>query len=370
MSFLFPQETFIPPKILFKKGAFDGLAQEALEFGPCGILVHGHSFENSGSKEKIRKTFEAMRGVVDFFCRKNGEPCLNEISEVIERGRKIHTQWIAGIGGGSALDLAKAAAGLFFTKEKPVYYQEGGMLQEKGVPFIAVPTTAGSGSEATLNAVIINPEKKVKLSIRHKNFLAAKVILDPELLRGAPYAVMCYSGMDALVQAYESFISKNSTWFSENLALKAIRLITKHLIPALRSGNEEDLEALLLGSFLSGLAFSHSRLGVIHGLAHPLGVLYNIPHGLICSVCFSASIRLNRVAMGEKYMILSQALGMDFLKKIHELLDALKITSPFKGKPLVEKEKIVQETLSSGSTAANPKTVTREDVDFLLKEIF
>lgn len=370
MIALFPQEVFVPPKIFFKKGAAVELLKEASEFGARGIIVHGMSFEKNGTKEKILASPSAVSLKLEFFCRKSGEPTLDEISAVIRQGHKYKADWITGVGGGSVLDLAKAAAGLFHAKEKPAYYQEGGILDEKGIPWIAIPTTAGSGSEATLNAVIINPEKKVKLSIRHKNFLAQKVILDPELLVGAPYSVMCHSGMDALVQAYESFTSQNSTWFSENYALKAIQLISRHLVPALTNGREEDRSALLLGSFLSGLAFSHSRLGVIHGIAHPLGILYNLPHGLVCSVCFVPSIKLNLPVIRQKYEIMSQAVGMDFLKKISELLNTLKIVSPFKGKALFEKEKIIAETLRSGSTAANPKTITREDIEFFLKELF
>jgi alcohol dehydrogenase class IV len=383
---IFPQETFIPSRVLFKKGGLADLAKEAAELGTHGMVIHGASFEKSGFKDKVVNDFKKAGLAVEFLCRLQGEPTLEEISEAITRGRKAKIQWIAGIGGGSVLDIAKAAAGLFHAKEKPSYYQEGGALTEAGIPFIAVPTTAGSGSEGSLNSVIINPEKKVKVSIRHKNFLARKVLLDPDLLKSLPFSVMCHSGMDAWVQAYESFISKHATWFSESFALKAIQLISRHLVPALnasrpaktgeprpvfQAGRDEDLEGLMLGSFFSGLAFSHSRLGVIHGIAHPLGVLYNVPHGLICSVCFAPSIKLNLEAMGnQKYSIMSQAVGMDLLQKVHELQKTLKIVSPFKGKPLLEKEKIVRETLCSGSTAANPKTITREDVEYILKEIF
>ncbi len=371
MSALFPKETFLPARILFKKGALSDLAKETAEFGTCGIIVHGSSLEKNGLKEKISEDFKKAGLTAEFFCRPQGEPTLGEILLVIHQGRALKIRWILGIGGGSVLDLAKAAAGLFHAKEKPAFYQEGGLLEEPGIPFLAVPTTAGSGSEASPNAVIINPEKKAKLSIRHNDFLARKVLLDPDLLKGLPFHVMCHSGMDAWVQAYESFISKNSTWFSENFALKAIQLISRHLVPALNAGRDEDLSALMLGSFFSGLAFSHSRLGVIHGLAHPLGVLYNVPHGLICSLCFSPSIKLNLEAMGnQKYAIMSQAVGMDLLQKVHELQKTLKIISPFKGRPLPEKEKIIAETLQSGSTAANPKTITREDVEYLLREIF
>ena len=368
---IFPQETFLPAKILFKKGGLSDLAKETAEFGARGLVIHGASFEKNGFKEKIADDFKKTGFFAEFFCRPQGEPTLAEISAVIEKGRVLNIDWILGIGGGSVLDLAKAAAGLFHAKEKPVFYQEGGALGERGIPFIAVPTTAGSGSEASPNSVIIHPEKKVKLSIRHQDFLARKVILDPDLLKGLPFAVMCYSGMDAWVQAYESFISKHATWFSENFALKAIQLISRHLTPALNAGRDEDLGGLMLGSFFSGIAFSHSRLGVIHGLAHPLGVLYNVPHGLICSICFAPSIKLNLEAMGnQKYAIMSQAVGMDLLQKVHELQKTLKIISPFKGKPLLEKEKIIAETLKSGSTAANPKPITRDDVEYLLREIF
>ena len=367
----FPQETNLPSRVLFKKGAVSELAKEAAEFGAKGLIVHGASLENSGLKEKVAEDFQKAGLPVDFFCRAQSEPTLAEITAVISRARSLKAAWIVGIGGGSVLDLAKAAAGLFNAKESPAYYQEGGVLQEPGIPLIAVPTTAGSGSEASPNSVIINPEKKVKLSIRHTSFLARKVILDPDLLKGLPFNVMCHSGMDAWVQAYESFISKHSTWFSENFALKAIQLISRHLVPALNAGRDEDLAGLMLGSFFSGVAFSHSRLGVIHGLAHPLGVLYNVPHGLICSLCFAPSIKLNLEAMGnQKYAIMSQAAGMDLLQKVFELQKTLKIVSPFKGKKILEKEKIIAETLQSGSTAANPKTITREDVEYLLKELF
>jgi len=371
MHSTFPQEVSLPAKILFKKDCVSDLAKETADFGAHGIIVHGISLEKNGLKEKISDNFKKAGVTVEFSCRPQGEPALDEISTVIAKGRSLKSEWIIGIGGGSVLDLAKAAAGLFHAKEKPSYYQEGGALEKPGIPFIAVPTTAGSGSEASPNSVIINPEKKAKRSIRHKDFLARKVLLDPNLLKGLPFAVMCHSGMDAWVQAYESFISKNATWFSESFALKAIQLISHHLVPALNAGRDEDLSGLMLGSFFSGLAFSHSRLGVIHGLAHPLGVLYNIPHGLICSICFAPSIKLNLDAMGnQKYAIMSQAVGMDLLQKVHELQKTLKITSPFKGKPIPEKEKIIRETLQSGSTAANPKPVTREDVEYLLREIF
>ncbi|MCK4533527.1 iron-containing alcohol dehydrogenase [bacterium] len=365
----FPQEVLLPQKTIFKKGSALQIAKETLEYGSQGLIVHGKSFEGSGKKNKILAQFPSY-AKVDFFCRSGGEPTLDEITRVINKAKSINADWITGIGGGSVLDLAKASAGLFNAGEKPAFYQEGGKLKERGIPFIAVPTTAGTGSEATINSVIINKEKKVKLSIRAKSFLAKKVILDVELLEGLPPLVISYAAMDALVQAYESYISKNATWFSENFALKAIELICKNILPAYESGKEENLSSLLLGSYFAGIAFASSRLGVIHGIAHPLGALYSLPHGLICSVCLIPSIKINKEIMGKKYEIMSNMAGTDLIKRVEMLLLVFKISSPFKGKPLIEKEKIIEQTLKSGSTAANPKPINAKDVEFILREIF
>ena len=359
----------MPEKTIFKKGAAAQIALECLEFGGRGLIVHGSSLEKSGRKDKIVSQFPSLSKTA-CFCRPAGEPDLQELAQVKDQAKALDARWIAGIGGGSVLDVAKAAAGLYHAKQPAVFYQEGGALKEPGIPFIAVPTTAGTGSEATANSVIINKENKTKLSIRDKRFLAKKVILDPELLLGSSFSVLSYAGMDALVQGYESFISKNATWFSETFALKAIELINENLISACESADEESLSCLLLGSYLAGIAFNASRLGVIHGIAHPLGVMYGLPHGLICSVCFIPSIKLNKNAISGKYDTLSRITGGDFLQRIDTLLGRLKIKSPFKGKVLIEKEKIIRETLFSGSTAANPRQVTAQDVECILEEIF
>ncbi|MCP4650855.1 MAG: iron-containing alcohol dehydrogenase [PVC group bacterium] len=365
----FPEKFLCPQKTIFRKGAALDIAAECLLFGQRGLLVHGRSLENNGNKENILNQFPDS-SKIDTFCRQGGEPTLGEISSVIEKAKAIKAEWIAGIGGGSVIDLAKAAAGLYGAKEKPVFYQQGGKLEQTGVPFIAVPTTAGTGSEATINSVIINSATKEKLSIRDKSFLARTVILDVELLKGLPKQAMVYAAMDAYVQAYESFISKNATEDSEQNALKAIELIDENILLAYETGREEYLSDLLLGSYLCGIAFGLSRLGVIHGIAHSLGVLYDLPHGLICAVCLPASLKINRDVMGKKYDIMSKLINMDFQKRITELMSALAITSPFKDKELIEKEKIIAATLKSGSTKANPKDINKDDVEFILNDIF
>ncbi|MFH1369014.1 MAG: iron-containing alcohol dehydrogenase [Elusimicrobiota bacterium] len=365
----FPKEVMLPQKTIFASGASSRIAEESLSFGNEGLIVHGRSLEKSGKLEEILKIFPSP-AKISTICRSSGEPDIEEVSGAVAAARKIGAKWIAGIGGGSALDLAKAAAGLYNAKENPSYYQEDGKLKERGIPFIAAPTTAGTGSEATVNSVIINRQKNSKLSIRDNSFLAKTVILDPELLKGTPKEIISSAGMDALVQAYEAYISKNSTRFTDMYALRALSLINQNILGAHKSPNDENLSAMLIGSYYAGIALAHARLGVIHGIAHPLGVLYGKPHGLICALCLPASVKLNREAMGKKYKYISTDTGIDFLERAQVLLDMLMIKSPFKGREIIEKEKIIDETLESSSTAANPKPITRGDVEFLLKELF
>ena len=127
---------------------------------------------------------------------------------------------------------------------------------------------------------------------------------------------------------------------------------------------------LLEGSYLAGLALSHARLGVVHGLAHPLGHRYHAPHGLVCGVCLPVAVEFNREAMGEKYDRLSEVLGEDLLDGTRGLLNRLRLESPFHGKPIRDRQGIIEETLVSGSTAANPRPVNAADVNDMLDELF
>lgn len=365
----FPRETHFPSRTLFECGAALKLEQESQEYNGPGLIVHGKSLEKSGKLKEITAKFPPA-AKLSFVCRGGGEPSLDEVSDAVKEARKAGAKWVAGIGGGSVLDLAKAAAGLFNAKEAPAYYQQGGALKEPGIPFIAVPTTAGTGSEATINSVITDTDKKVKQSIRDKSFLAAKVILDPDLLKSAPRDIIAHSGMDALVQAYEAYVSKHATPFTDMLALKALALINRHILAAFQKPDKENLTAMLAGSYYAGVALANARLGVIHGIAHPLGVIYQKPHGLVCAVCLPASIKLNKTAMGQKYKSLCKEVGLDFLERSEALIGLLAIRSPFKGREVIDKGRIIEETVKSGSTAANPKQITAEDVEFLLKELF
>jgi len=289
---------------------------------------------------------------------------------MISAGREADASWVAGIGGGSVLDLAKASAGLFHAPQPPEAYHNGAAIETPGLAFAAVPTTAGTGSEATVNAVLTNSATRQKKSIRDDALMARLVILDPELLQYCPKQVIAHAGMDALTQALEAFTSRHAVWLSDELGLKALTLIGTHLEAFYRDADPAAAEQVLIGSYLAGLSFAMARLGVVHGIAHSLGVRYHVPHGYVCGVCLPHAVELNRDAMGGKYEQASRALGRDLLDLIRHLLIQLDMPSPFRGKPVMEKEAIIRETVGAWSTKANPKPITPADVEWLLDRLF
>jgi alcohol dehydrogenase class IV len=299
-----------------------------------------------------------------------GEPTLAQLDALLADARAWRPDWIAAIGGGSVLDIGKACAGLLHAPLPPAAYHGGEAIPPAHTPFAAVPTTAGTGSEATIVTVLTDERAGLKKSIRHPTFMPRLVILDAHLLAGCPPAVVAASGMDALTQAIESYISRGATWFSDALAGEAMRRIHAALPRVVAGAGGPDAEALLTGSYLAGLALSHARLGLVHGLAHPLGLRYHAPHGVVCAVCLPEVLAFNHAAAGDKYGVLADLLGGDPVACTRALLASLGIVSPFRGQALIDEPAIVSETLASGSTAANPRAVSEDDVKTMLARLF
>lgn len=365
----------MPDNIIFPERTISGaetalkLIPECSRFGRRGVIMHGRSLVESGGLEKILGNTPKDVGVVSWE-HGGGEPTLDHLKDALIFAKKHGAEWIAGVGGGSVLDVAKACAGLFNAGNGLSAYHDGMPIETAGIPFVAVPTTAGTGSEATINSVLTNTTTRQKKSIRDSLLIAREVILDPVLLASCPKKTIAYAGLDAFTQAVEAYTSRMATWFSDQLGLKAISLIAANLENVYRGGDTEARSSLLLGSYLAGLSFSMARLGVVHGLAHPLGIRYHAAHGLVCGVCLPHAIELNLPALGDKYEIINKAIGGDLLTLTRQLPERLEVVSPFKGRRIADKETIIRETLKSWSTAANAKAVTESDVEFLLARLF
>jgi len=190
-------------------------------------------------------------------------------------------------------------------------------------------------------------------------------------LEGCPPATIAAAGLDAFIQAFESYTSKHATPFTRALSELSIVKIAASLEP-LYLGNNTHAADMLEASYLAGLALSHARLGVIHGLAHPLGVRFHAAHGLVCACCLPASLAFNRDAIRADLETLKSRYALDVETLVSRWLDVMKLESPFAGRTLdaANREAVIAETLASGSTAANPRTVEAADVAALLNEIF
>lgn len=366
---ILPDTLVFPEKTITGRGKTASLFQECRRFGLRGLVLYGAALEHIGGLDSLLARIPADMTIRTV--RHHGdEPTLQQVAELITVARDHQADWIAGIGGGSIIDLAKAAAALVYAPHPPVYYHDGGTIPEGGLTFIAVPTTAGTGAEATLNSVLTNELTGSKKSIRAAGMMARVVILDPALLTSCPQHVIAASGMDALTQAIEAYTSRNATWLSDTLALQATRLIATHLEQVYQSPSSPSAEPLLIGSYLAGVALSFARLGVVHGIAHPLGSLYHLSHGVVCAACLPHAIELSRETYGSKYNTLCSAVNGDLLKTVRALMTRLNLKSPFPGQPLREADLVIKETLASGSTKANPKPITRADVEWLLARLF
>ncbi len=365
---LTPAHLLLPPETRKQCGAATTLLNACAEFGPRGMLVCGHSLETSG---RLATMGDALTADADVrvWLHPGGEPTLAQLEALLADARAHNPAWIAAVGGGSVIDIAKAAAGLLHAPEPVLAYHDGAPIPPSRTPFIAAPSTAGTGSEATSVSVLTNSDTQVKKSIRHPSFMARLVILDPDLLSGCPAAVVAASGMDALTQAIESYCSRGATWLTDMVALKATALIHGSLA-AVFEGDAEKQDDLLTGSYLAGIVLSNARLGVVHGLAHPLGARFQTPHGLACAVCLPHALAFNREAIPEKYDRLSETVGMDIHAYACAMLARLQLQSPFPGKEIKDPDAFVAETLASGSTKANPRTVTVTDVHWFLHQLF
>ncbi|MEI7946716.1 MAG: iron-containing alcohol dehydrogenase [bacterium] len=362
---IIPQQLLLPQQTIAKLGAVRALVQTASLFGSRGVLVHGRSLVKSGKLAEILGASKQVRT----WEHGGGEPTVEGVDALRAELKRDRPDWVAAVGGGSVIDLAKAAAGLVGAPETTAFYQRNpGAIPPATLPLIAAPATAGTGSEATVVSVLTNPAECFKQSIRHPTFMPKIVLLDPELLAGCPKETIAAAGLDAFIQAFESYTSKYATPFTRALSELALVRISQALLP-LYQGDMSFAGEMLEASYITGLAFSHARLGVIHGLAHPLGARFNAAHGLTCACCLSAALAFNRTVIAQDVAYLKMRYNLDIEAHVQEWLSEMALENPFAGKHVSDLDTFVSEVLASGSTAANPRTVTAEDARQLLAEI-
>lgn len=362
-----------PETILTGRGCFDQVGAHVARWGRRCLLVTGRrAMREQGFVDRAAALLAAKGVRTVVFDGVESDPPLATIDRGRAAFRENECDVVLGLGGGSALDAAKAIAGLAREDEPTEAFHEGRPIRGSDVPVVAAPATFGTGSEATRVSVLSNPDRRIKKSIRHDCMYPKVAVVDPLLGVGAPPAVTAACGMDALTQAVESYVSVHATDLTRALSLAAAELLAPGVPASVASGSDVAArQACANGSLMAGLALSNARLGIVHGLAHPLGARYGLAHGEACGVLLPYALRFNRAAIGRDYDCLTRVFGGDPVAACFELLRRVRLPTDLRhvGIPAGDFEALAGETLPSGSTKANPRPVTADDVVGLLREL-
>jgi len=286
---------FCPTKVFFEQGIVTKLGELIKSWDKQRIfLVTDQGIKKLSFFLKIINSLKEEESLeCTVFSEVETEPSVECVEKGAELARNINAEIIVGIGGGSSLDAAKAISALCLTRAPVIDYTQG-LEVEKTLPVIAVPTTAGTGSEFTIWAVLADPDTKRKLSITSNKIIPRIALEDPLLTLSLPSIITAYTGIDALCHAIESYVSINAHPISETLALKAIDLISHNLENAVKNGECVSYrENMLWGSALAGMAFGSTRTGMVHGMATPLGALFHLPHGMTNALLLPSVIKYN-----------------------------------------------------------------------------
>ena len=311
-------------------------------------------------------------------------PTIENVQNGVNAYKKSNADYIIAIGGGSSIDTAKAIGVIINNPEfKDVRSLEGvSPTKKKCVPIIAVPTTAGTAAEVTINYVITDVEKNRKFVCVDTNDIPVVAIVDPDMMESMPKGLTAATGMDALTHAIEGFITGGAWEMSDMFHIKAIELIAKHLRGAVEN-TKEGREGMALGQYIAGMGFSNVGLGIVHSMAHPLGALYDTPHGIENAIILPTVMEYNAEVTGDKYKYIAKAMGVENVDNMSvkeyrkAAVDAVKKLSSDVGIPSNLKDIVKVEDIEFLSKSAyedacrpgNPKETSIEDIANLYKSL-
>jgi alcohol dehydrogenase len=374
---------YLPPLSLIGPGALNDLGDElkSLPYKKA-LFVTDKILVEIGVANKVIEVIKASKIDVILFDDVQPNPTINNVENGLKLLQENSCDFILTLGGGSPQDCGKAI-GILATNGGNIADYEGiHMTKHVSLPIIAINTTAGTASEVTINYVITDEKRHIKMVMVDKNCLVSIAVNDPVLMLGKPAALTAATGMDALTHAIETYVTKGAFGWSDALALEAIKLISQSLEIAVVDGqNLEARSKMAWGQFIAGQAFSNAGLGFVHSMAHQLGGMYDLPHGVANAILLPHVEEFNIPACAHKLKKVARAMGVGVLEMsdtqgANAAISAIKALSKSVGIPSGLRELGVKEddfeemaknALADVCTGGNPREVTIEDTIAIYK---
>ena len=372
-------------RIIFGQGTVKEVAPMASKMGNCALLVTGRNLERAGPLSGSLKN-TGMK-IVTFSV--SDEPTIELTIKGVELARQNASDIVIGMGGGSVIDTAKAIAALLTNSGDITDYLEvigrGKQLSRPSAPCIAIPTTAGTGAEVTKNAVLTSQEHKVKVSLRSPTMLPDLAIVDPELTYSMPPSLTASTGLDALTQVLEPFVSVKSNPLTDAICIEGLKRAARSLHRAFKDGSDTKArQDMAIVSLFGGLTLANSKLGAVHGIAGPMGGMFPVPHGVICARLLPFVVEVNVRALqrhnSQQYLLRydqvaqvltgkSNAKAEEGIARIHDLCDALDIQglSDF-GITEDHFPDLIASSKKASSMKGNPVNLTDEELTEILQK--
>ena len=372
-------------RIIFGAGSLRGVGPLAKELGQAALVVTGRTPRRAEPLLALLRE-QGLRGTTFSV---PGEPDVETVRQGVALARREKCDLVISFGGGSALDAGKAIAAMLTNKGELRDYLEviglGKALTTVSAPFVAIPTTAGTGSEATRNAVLASPQHRVKVSLRGPSLLPRIALVDPELTYDLPPSVTASTGLDALTQLIEPYVCARPNPITDSLCLEGMRRAARSLRAAFQDGRDTTArEDMAVASLFGGLALANAGLGAVHGFAGPVGGMFTAPHGAICAALLPHVMEMNLRALRQRQpesealpryqevaRVLTgraEAMAEAGVEWVRELVKDLRIprlnTYGIKQEHLAE---LVEKSAKASSMKANPIVLTREELAEILE---
>ena len=375
----------VPQKIVVGTGSIKKLPEFAKALGGThAFLISGPHLNKIGVVGACINELEKAGIAADSFTETEGNPSVETVDKATTAFKNSGADFIVALGGGSPMDVAKAVGIVAKYGGSITEYEGGGKVHGDIIPLIAIPTTAGTGSEVTAFSVITDHSRNYKLTVFSEKLIPSYAILDANLIMTAPQSVAAACGIDALVHALEAYVSTAASPFTDAMAEKAMELIGGNIRTYVEDRGKEDVaEAMLVGSMFAGIAFSWARLGNVHAMSHPVSAFFNVPHGIANAILLPTIVEYNAITDRGKYHKIYDYISEEKIAEemfapsmlviaIEELNASLGIPASLREVGVKEDKfgAMAEDAMKSGNIAVNPRKSNKDDIIMLYQKAF